>query len=133
MAGWLPERLPARSDVGAVINYSLFGGSIRDMRLGHFQFNGANASLDARVFGPNGVISQTGIVGPTLYSSTAYDFLHTRSADFLRLDTTYTYFDPGRALTYRVGDAISGSVNWSRPIRLAGLHVTSDFTLRSDE
>jgi outer membrane usher protein len=117
------ERLPARSDTGAILNYSLFGGSIRDMRAGQVQFSGANASLDARAFSPFGILSQSAIVGPTIYNS---------GFDYLRLDSTYTFSDADRTMTYRAGDTISGAVNWSRPIRLGGLQVMSDFTMRSD-
>src|SRR5262249_26661200 len=46
------QRRPAQTDYGAVVNYSLFGGTIHDLRTKEFQFNGANASFDARAFSP---------------------------------------------------------------------------------
>jgi outer membrane usher protein len=119
----LAERLPARSDTGAVVNYSLFGGSIRDARIGQFQFSGANATLDARAFSPLGILAQSAIVGPTLYNG---------GSDYLRLDSTYSFTDADRITSYYAGDTISGGLSWSRPIRLGGVQALSDFTMRSD-
>ena len=39
----------ARADFGALLNYSFFGGMIRDLKTGTTSFNGANAFLDGRV------------------------------------------------------------------------------------
>ena len=118
--GGLRGTLP-QADWGALMNYSLFGTSMQ--RLGAFpRFSGANATLDARTFSPYGTFSQTGIVGDTVLSRD----------DALRLDTTYTYADPNFPLTGRVGDTISGSLAWTRPVRFGGIQVQRDFGLRSD-
>ena len=74
------------------------------------------------LFGPVGVLNQSGIVGTTTFSD----------ASALRLESDYTYSDPDHALTYRAGDTIAGGLAWTRPIRMAGLQVQRDFTLRSD-
>ena len=50
----------------------------------------------------------------------------------VRLDTTYTYSDPRRMVTYMAGDVISGGLAWTRPVRLGGLRAFRDFHLRSD-
>ncbi|HMF29361.1 MAG TPA: hypothetical protein VKE42_11350, partial [Candidatus Cybelea sp.] len=54
-----------RPDFGAVMNYTLFGGVTKSFGPGFTGFSGANASLDARVFGPYGTLTQSGIVGTT--------------------------------------------------------------------
>jgi outer membrane usher protein len=111
-----------KPDFGAVMNYTLFGGVTKSIGPGFTGFSGANASLDARVFGPYGTLTQTGIVGSTTL----------RDMDVLRLDTRWTYSDPDNLVSYRAGDTISGGLAWTRPIRLGGLQVQRNFALRPD-
>jgi outer membrane usher protein len=85
-------------------------------------FSGANASLDGRLFGPYGTLSQSAILGSTT----------TRTLDALRLETTWTYTVPEELLTYRAGDTISGGLAWTRPIRIGGVQMQRDFGLRPD-
>jgi outer membrane usher protein len=85
-------------------------------------FSGANATFDARMFGPWGTFSQTGIVGASILAQ----------SDVLRLETTWTYSDPASMRTHRLGDVISGGLFWTRPIRLGGVQVQSNFALRPD-
>jgi outer membrane usher protein len=116
-------RVTPHADFGASLNYSLFGGSIRDMNAGKFEFTGANAWLDARVFSDYGLVQQTGVVGRTLIDN---------DANVLRLDSTYTFASPETTITYRVGDTLSGATAWTRRVRMAGVQMARDFTLRSD-
>ncbi len=106
-----------------MVNYSLFGGSFKDQSTSKFQFSGGNVSLDARAFSKFGVFSQTAIVGSTLYRE---------GANVLRLESTYTFSHQGTAITARAGDFVSNGLNWTRPIRMGGIQVQRDFTLRSD-
>ncbi len=113
--------VPITSSWGSVLNYTLFGtqtsGTDRWLT-----FNGGSATLDGRIFSPYGTLSQTGILGTTT----------TRDMTALRLDSTYTYSDPESLITYRAGDAISGGLNWTRPIRFGGVQMQRNFGLRSD-
>src|SRR5262245_26508152 len=111
-----------RPDLGAVTNYTLFGGVTKSFGSGFLGFSGANASLDARVFGPYGTLTQSGIVGTTTL----------RDMDVLRLETQWTYSDPDNLVSYRAGDTISGGLAWTRPFRLGGLQVRRNFALRPD-
>jgi outer membrane usher protein len=113
---------PTRADFGSVVNYTLFAQSSKAADTGYVGFSGANGTFDARVFGRLGTFNQSAIVGTTA----ARDF------DALRLDTTWTYSDPGSLITYRAGDAISGGLAWTRPIRLGGVQAQRNFTLRPD-
>lgn len=113
---------PAPSDFGSVVNYTLFAASSKAADASNAGFSGANGTFDARVFGTVGTFSQTAIVGTT----TASDF------NTLRLDTAWSYSDPASLLTYRAGDTISGGLAWTRPIRLGGVQVQRNFTLRPD-
>jgi outer membrane usher protein len=112
----------AQAGYGAVLNYVFFAGSTAEWSPKAFEFNGATAQLDARLFTPFGYVSQTGIVGTTVF----------READILRLDTTFTYADSHSAAIYRAGDLVSRGPAWSRPIRLGGLQAERDFALRPD-
>jgi outer membrane usher protein len=122
LRGRLDEPTLARSDIGAVLNYLLFASSVKSSNAGSFGFSGANATLDARAFGPFGTLSQSAILGVTT----------SRQTHALRLDTTWTTSDPESLRTYRAGDVISGGFAWTRPIRLGGLQKQRDFTLRPD-
>jgi outer membrane usher protein len=102
----LPVTPPA---TGAVLNYLLFGGSGGKNIIANWQFQGASATLDGRIFSPYGTLSQTGILNTNSGNSVI--------SDQLRLDTAWTYKDPDRALTYRAGDMISGGLLWTRPVR----------------
>lgn len=132
------ERLPKRYDLappeqsatggysatGAVLNYTLYGSSA-GRRLDDFWLRpGLSASLDARVFSPFGVVTQTGIVSSRPNTG--------RQSDVLRLDTAWSYSDPVRMLSYRAGDTISGGLTWTRPIRMGGVQVQRNFGLRPD-
>lgn len=111
----------AESGWGGLVNYRLFGTTTN--KIGEFpRFQGFNASLDARAFSPLGTFSQTGIVGNTVTSDRSY----------LRLDSTYEYASQDLLLAGRAGDFISGGLNWTRPMRLGGLQLQRDFSLRSD-
>ncbi len=113
----------ARSDYGAVLNYSLFASGTQSTKtLSDHAFSGSNASLDGRFVTPYGVINQTGIVGTTTNGTTSA----------LRLETYGVRVDPETARTTRIGDTISGGVSWSRPIRMAGVQVQNNYTWRSD-
>ena len=120
-AGSAPSAL-APSDFGGAVNYTLFAGSTKSLDTGTTSFSGANASLDGRVFGSFGTVSQTAIVGTTT----------TRALDMLRLETTYTYSEPEDLRVYRAGDTITGGLDWTRPIRIGGLQLQRDFALRPD-
>ncbi len=116
------DKLEIRSDYGAVLNYNLFAAQTSTLKMRDIVFSGGSATLDARIFSPYGTLSQTGILGTTTL----------RDMDTLRLDTTYSYSDPERLMTYRGGDAISGGLNWTRPIRFGGVQVQRNFDLRPD-
>src|SRR5262245_44350040 len=95
-----------RPDFGAVMNYTLFGGATKSFGPGFTGFSGGNASLDARVFGPYGTLTQSGIVGTTTL----------RDMDVLRLETRWTCSDPDHLVSYRAGDTISGGLARTRPV-----------------
>jgi outer membrane usher protein len=128
-AGRLPARLaasppeaaraPIESGTGVTLNYDLGGTSVAGRSVGSGLF-------DLRAFSPWGVAS-TGMLG---YLGGGPDGPGVNFA--VRLDSTYTYSDVDALSRYRGGDFITGSLGWTRAIRLGGVQFTSDFALRPD-
>lgn len=119
-----PGPAPERSSTGAVLNYTLFGTSDDKEFRGFWRYPTLSATLDARIFSPAGVFSQTGILSDQSLAG--------GGTEVLRLETTWTYSDPGSLVTYRAGDLISSGLVWTRPVRLGGLQVQRNFGLRPD-
>lgn len=55
-----------------------------------------------------------------------------RRARTRRLYTAVSYSDPSGLRVYRLGDLVSGGLDWSRPVRLGGVQIASDFSMRPD-
>lgn len=107
-----------------MLNYLLFGGGGRDSSVTDWQFQGVSATLDARLYSPYGILSQSGIL--------ASDSGGSGVSPHLRLESTWTYKDPEHIVTYRAGDTISSGLAWTRPVRLGGVQVQRDFAIRPD-
>lgn len=45
----------------------------------------------------------------------------------IRLDTTWTYDQPGKMQSLRLGDDISGTSSWGRPVRFGGVQWATNF------
>jgi outer membrane usher protein len=113
------SNIPVESGFGITVNYDIAGTFVGKENIGTGQ-------LDMRVFSPWGVLSSGllayaggGPQGPGTYST-------------VRLDTTYTYSDPEILRRYRLGDFINGNLSWTRPVRLGGAQIQSDFSMRPD-
>ncbi len=85
-----------------------------------------NGSFDLRAFSPYGVTSSgwlanvgSGSVGPTRNSA-------------IRLDTGYSFADVNSLRRYSLGDFINGSLSWTRAVRMEGIQIRSDFSMRPD-
>ncbi len=115
-----PADVPLQSGVGATLNYDVSGGTTD----GHGYGNGL---FDLRVFSPFGVASTQALAyagqGPSGFSG---------QDTFIRLDSAYVYSDFANQRRYGVGDFITGGLSWTRPVRLGGVQVTRDFTMRPD-
>ena len=110
------------SGTGAVINYDL---TLDTARIdGGSTTRSAALALDAWAFSPQGRLATTGFVG-----ATSDDGAGTR---VLRYETRFERDDPERAMTYALGDVVSGSLSWGRSVRLGGVQIRKDFSLRPD-
>jgi len=116
------EFIAAQSGTGLVLNYAAYAAAGYDIPDSRAVSDGGSLSLDARAFSKFGTVRQTGILGTTTFS----DFTA------LRLDTTWAYSDQNSMRSYRLGDIVSGGLNWTRPIRLGGAQVQRNFDLRPD-
>ena len=126
------ERPKPQANIGAIVNYSVLGGSVRDRATGLTTFNDTNVMFDARAFSQWGVLTQTGLAGGNYFNQNSNYYNNNHNQRFQRYDTSYVFDDPESTLTYRLGDTMSGGTAWSRPIRMGGAQVMRDFTLRSD-
>ena len=112
----LPDGLEPESGTGALANYSIVGTRLAGHSL-------AEGLLEGRGFSAWGAVTSSGIA--TSGGSRAI-------APFVRLDSTYSYSDPDSLRVYRAGDFINGGLAWTRPVRLAGVQISTDFSLRPD-
>jgi outer membrane usher protein len=110
---------PVQSGTGVTINYDLSGSSSNGVRV-------ASGLVGVTGFSPWGVLS-TNLLG---YVNGGPRGLGSNS--LIRLDTTYSFSDPNALLRFRAGDFITTGPAWSRPIRMGGAQLTSDFSLRPD-
>jgi len=119
-AGAFPDgAYKVESGTGLTLNYDLFGTSVGGELSGSGLF-------DARAFSPWGVLSS----GLLAYSNS--EPANAANGPAIRLDSTYVYSDPDTMRRYRGGDFISGFLPWTRAVRLGGIQVTSDFSMRPD-
>lgn len=106
----------ATSATGMVLNYDAYaggGGGTAD----------ASGLFALRAFSGRTVLETTGL--GQWRRSGAQD--RTRA---IRLDTTLSHVWPDRKLRLHLGDFITGSTGWSRPTRLGGLQIGTDFSLQ---
>jgi outer membrane usher protein len=108
--------LPVRSGLGAVMNYSL-AATYADHHVA------GEMLLDARAFTPWAVAES---------SFTITNVQGLQSAPVVRLDTSVTVSDTGTLRQYTLGDLISGGLDWSRPVRLGGFQISTNFGIRPD-
>jgi outer membrane usher protein len=114
-----PSGRQVESGIGATLNYDIVGTAVGGQ-------NVASGLLDLRTFSPWGVLSSGALAyagaspsGPGGYSA-------------IRLDSTYVYSAPETLRRYRLGDLITSGLSWTRPVRLGGGQINSDFSMRPD-
>jgi outer membrane usher protein len=107
------------SGTGVTLNYDTLG----TFSGGHA---GMTASADVRAFSPWGVFSSNwlGFAGATPSSA------HATTA--VRLDSSYSFADANSLRRYTVGDYITSGLSWTRPVRMGGVQIRSDFSMRPD-
>ena len=110
----VPTPTPTPAGRGGVFDYDLtLTRTPRGMSAGGL--------LGARLFSPAGVFSTTGLVATS-----------SGRHQVVRLDTSVTQSNLAANSRIVLGDHISGTPGWGRPIRLGGVQLTSDFRMRPD-
>lgn len=119
-SAWLPHqavggggtaRQRPQSSVGMVLNYDL-NFTDTDDRAPRLVAWG-----EARIFGDFGQVSLTGAV---------------RGGQVIRYDFSWSHSDDERMITYEAGDFVTRSLSGNRPVRMAGLQISRDFSVRPD-
>ncbi|WP_455923201.1 fimbria/pilus outer membrane usher protein [Pseudomonas putida] len=128
---WLPAqrigstqaypRTQAMSSFGALLNYDLYLNDTDQQGRYLAAYN------ELRVFDTWGTLSSTGQFRESL-SGDAY----ANTSRLRRYDTTWRYSDDERLLTVEAGDLVSGSLPWSNSVRLGGVQLSRDFSVRPD-
>lgn len=108
-----------QSGTGFSLNYDIDATAAGTLRQ-------ASGLFEARVFSPWGVVS-TGVLAG-IVRGRGVD----RQTSAIRLDSSFSYADRAALRRYRIGDFITGSLSWTRPIRMGGAQVTADFSTRPD-
>lgn len=108
------NRSITQASFGAVLNYDIVASQTQGQR-------STGGVFDTRVFNHYGVLDSS-FLGQQ----------NTEGNSLIRLDSTYTYSSPNSMRRYRVGDVITGGLAWTRPIRLGGFQMETDFSLRPD-
>jgi outer membrane usher protein len=122
LARRIGKRQKPQSSTGAVLNYSLFFSTDNLLDRDIKPFQGISGGFDARFFSPFGTLNQS-------FTASLSDG---ELQGVKRLNTTWSYSDPERMISYRAGDFVSGGLGWTRPVYLGGMQIQRNFSLRSD-
>lgn len=115
----LSEPMEAQSALGALFNYDLYYNHTENA--GHY----ANTWLEQRVFDGFGMIANTGVYRHS-FSGAGY------RDGYTRYDTTWRFNDQQRMLSFSGGDLITGALTWNSAVRLGGVQISREFSLRPD-
>jgi outer membrane usher protein len=112
-----PSAPHASASPGALLNYNLYAT--------HDTQGDATASAytELRLFGGAGVLSSTGLTQANRSDG------HWRGRS-VRLDTTWSASFPEHMLTLEAGDTLTGGTSWSRPTRIGGVQIGTNFALQ---
>ena len=120
--GELTGRRVIESGTGLTLNYDTVGS----FATGQGGGAGGTGSMDMRAFSPLGIVSS----GWLAYAGTTSGGPGTNTA--IRLDSAYTFADVNTLRRYSLGDFITGGLAWTRPVRMEGAQIHSDFSMRPD-
>jgi len=105
--------IDATADPGLIVNYDGYVQRDRQTR--------ASVWSEVRGFWSGATLSQTGLVEHSPWRR-----------GYLRYDTTWQRNDPTTLTSWSAGDLITGSLAWTRSVRIAGLQWRRNFSLRPD-
>lgn len=105
----------ARSSFGFLLNYDLYAT--------YSASASPNAALwtDLRSFGPAGLFSSTGVLR-----------VRRGGTSYTRYDTRWIRSNQDDMVTWEAGDLVTRTLPWNNPVRLGGIQVSRDFSVRPD-
>lgn len=109
------------SGTGLTLNYDMVGTSAGGKQFG-------SGTAEVRAFSRFGVAS----IDAIFHAGRNVGQPQKGGFRAIRLDSTFVYSDPSSMRRYRFGDYISGSLPWTRPVRMGGAQISSDFSMRPD-
>ncbi len=131
-----PEWLPAQTFAGTTHNGPRYEGCSSNGVLLNYdvyasQTSGAGSRVsvwnELRLFGGYGQFASNGIYQQHLSGGTG-----AQENGVIRYDTWWSNQNEENALNWRVGDLINDSLAWSSSVRLGGIQLSRDFSLRPD-
>ncbi|MDO6409194.1 fimbria/pilus outer membrane usher protein [Pantoea phytobeneficialis] len=128
---WLPgqvigqshngPRYPGRSSTGALLNYDFYA-----TRTDHSGTRLATWN-ELRLFGAAGQFSSNGVWQQQLEGSAPQ-----QQQGYIRYDTWWSNENEEAIVSWRAGDLITDSLSWSNSVRLGGVQIGRDFSVRPD-
>lgn len=113
------SKVQIQSGTGMTLDYDVSGDLAGGVRT-------TSGLFDLRGFSLWGVISS----GFLFRAGTGKGY--TAGTSLIRLDSTAQYSDVDTLRRYTIGDFITDGLNWTRPVRMAGGQIRSDFSMRPD-
>jgi outer membrane usher protein len=125
-----PQKLDARaheprkafSAWGAALDYNFVISAVNDRSFSDTFSASAAMALDGRIFTPHGLFETAAIAGTSLQDG----------QPAVRLGTSWLQTDELTLTQTRYGDAISGALSWTRPIRHGGFQIQRNFALQPE-
>jgi outer membrane usher protein len=114
-----PGRRVIESGKGMTLNHDIIGTYAGGKA-------SASGSFDLRAFSPWGVTSSGWLVNAGSAS------IGTSRNTAIRLDSAYSFADVNSLRRYSLGDFITGGLSWTRALRMEGVQIRSDFSMRPD-
>lgn len=114
----------AQANYGLVLNYRATANLGNDILGDGFDVSAAFALLELRLSTPQGVLTNTAAI------SVQGD--DRKSPDLMRYDSYFSVASPDHLTTMTLGDFTTSGMGWTRPVRLGGILVRRDYSLRDD-
>lgn len=128
---WLPgqvigkdqrgPRYPGRASNGALLNYDFYATRTDNAGSRLSSWN------ELRVFGPSGQFSTNGV-----YTQQLEGGVSGQQEGYIRYDTWFSNEDENDAISWRAGDLVTDALSWSNSVRLGGVQIARDFSVRPD-
>jgi outer membrane usher protein len=112
------DAVKASASPGLALNYNFYGTQ------GQGGTSSLNAYTELRAFSGSGVLSTTTL---SQMSRGSDGIWHDHS---VRLDSSWSTSFPDSLLTLRVGDTLTAATSWSRPTRIGGIQIGTNFALQ---